>query len=69
VKYKRISEILAVFILPYVLLGLLSLPLGYLIKILFRISLLKGCIFSISGLYLICVVCMAVIIHGETTED
>jgi hypothetical protein len=69
VKYKRISEILAVFILPYVLLGFLSLLLGFVVKILFGVSFLEGFIFSMAGLYLLCTVCMGFIIHDKTTED
>jgi len=67
-KYKRICEILLIFILPYLVLGLLSLPLGYLIKILFGISFLKSCIFSISGLYLLCAMFMGYIIFDKSTE-
>ena len=57
------------FILSYLALGLLSLPLGYLTKILFKISFLKGCLFSISGLYLLCAVGMGYIIYDKTTKD
>jgi len=68
-KDSRIFGFLIIFILSYIALGLLSLPLSYLVKILLKISFLKGCIFSISGLYLLCAVCMGYIIFDKTKED
>jgi len=49
--------------------GLLSLPLGFMVKILFGVCFLTGFVFSIAGLYFLCAICMAVIIHDKTTED
>ena len=68
-KYRQIYEILLVFIVPYLILGLLSLPLGYLIKLLLGINLIKGCLLSISGLYLLCAVWMGYMLFDKTIEN